>query len=170
MELTYTLTQEDYIQFSLFHNKSDDKTRQKTSRIGIWIMAIVLLIMLYVFKAPTQAALLVAAVFMVTWFIMAPAFYKKWIPYDVKRQIKKGRYSPGVGQRNLVLMEDKIVVSGHAQTTEYAYNQINRIRQNEKYLYLYTGNERAVIVPLSAFKNSGDADHFINTIKEKAKK
>lgn len=165
MELHYTLTQEDYLAFALFHHQNDANSKQKISRVGIWVMAFVLVIMLYVFKVPTQSGLLVAAAVMVVWFFLAPLFYKWFIPFRLQGKIKTGQYTPALGNQTLVLLPKALSLTGLNQTKEYAFEQIRAIKEDGLRLYLYTGDESALMIPLAAFKNEEEKKLFIQALK-----
>lgn len=167
MDLHYSLTQEDYTAFNLYHYQNDKALGPQTSRIGIWIMAIVLVIMLYIFKAPTMAALLVSAIVMIVWFVLAPKVYRLQVTRRLEKQIQQGTFTPLIGQRTLTLLDKGLTLTNPQQTREYDYSQILAIKKDDQRLYLYTGAESALIVPFSAFANEEQRQAFVKTLKEK---
>lgn len=167
MLLHYTISEDDYIAFNIYHARQMPNYRRTI--IGLCLLVPVLM------AAVTPLVFLVfpntspwgwAAVATATSGLGAlfmPARFKALIRRHIKK-ITKER-NEFIGQFSLELREDGLVYTGNAEKLEIAYQRIVKITDDAGLTYLFMGALSAIIVPPAAFADAGQKGAFLNLLR-----
>ena len=167
MRIDYTLEDEDYVRFNIYH--STHAPSQKRTQL------------LYRFGAPALLALILlhgtgwrewrfgmAAGVYVLWMIAWPYFHRFTCGRIVRRMMKDGRRNEFVGDFNLELTEEALRETGSGRTTEVEYGRIDHVAHDGDLHYIYTGSLSAFIVPERAFKDEQEKEAFFGMLEKKS--
>lgn len=169
MELTFKLTEEDYINYNVDHSKTSPSMKRSIliQRIlGPVIFVIVPFMIIQFTDIPLWYWLLVFGVSSVVWF----AFYPRYATWEITRRIKKmlaeGNNENLFNERILVLTNEGITETSSIGETKISWAKIERFEETEDYLYIYVSSVSAHIVPKRVFANTNEQEKFINKITE----
>ena len=151
MTLRYTLTEEDYILFNLYHSIRTPALRRQM-RAPQLLFPVVLGLYLLVFgrSGPPIFYLALFAVASVLWVLLLPRLYRRSIRQTVRAQWSGGAANEFTGPQTLALLEDRIRKESDGRLSETAYRHVTRIVQTPQALYIYVGALSAYIVPVTA--------------------
>ena len=169
MELTFKLTEEDYINYNVAHSKTSPSMKRSIliQRImGPVIFVITPFIIVQFSDIPLWYWLIVFGLSSITWFI----YYPKYAMWEITRRIKKmlaeGNNENLFNERILVLTDEGITETSSIGETKISWVKIERLEETEDYLYIYVSSVSAHIVPKRVFENSSEQEKFINKITE----
>lgn len=151
MEIRYTITEEDYIQFNLYHIEESASLRKQFQMLRLYLpllMAVVIfLVGTQVLKQPALYWVVVAVLYAVGWFVIYPRLYKKSIRKNVVKMAREGDNTSVFGDKTLEIAGDKITISGQDTTEIIDKTAIKEIKQKNDLLILYNSSVSAHIIP-----------------------
>ncbi len=172
MTLNYNLTEEDYIDFNLFHYNNSPKMKKQNTRqlVAIPVLFFILGTLYVVFTKPDSilAPLIICILGTVVWVLAYPFFVKRELKKQVVTLMKEGKKDELVGEYTLTINEDGIHEKNHARSVKSDYDIIEKISMDDKHLYIYNGPMSAFMVPHTAFKSTEEEDETVAYIKEMA--
>lgn len=102
-------------------------------------------------------------------YIIWACFYKKYIIWKVKKNIKKrlneGNNNGGLGEKTFEICGDKIIETSEFGKSSTNIKSVENIFINEVYIYIYINNIQAYIVLIRAFINEKEKEEFIKNMK-----
>ena len=170
MKLEVFMNENDYLEFNIFHMLRSPYGEKLIKKMRILMAAIFLIgalaiLILLNFKTPS----IIGASVLVIMMIVFQLFYKKSIVLNLKMTIKqlkkKGKmaYAP---YSTIEFKKDSIVETTDTEITEKKYSAVERICVVEnKYVYIYTNNVGAYIIPMGSFSGTERFDEFLNLLK-----
>ena len=133
MEIRYTITEEDYIQFNLYHIEESASLRKQFQMLRLYLpllMAVVIfLVGTQVLKQPALYWVVVAVLYAVGCFVIYPRLYKKSIRKNVVKMAREGDNTSVFGDKTLEIAGDKITISGQDTTEIIDKTAIKEIKQ-----------------------------------------
>lgn len=151
MTLHYTMTQEDYIEYNLFHleNSKQQKHTNRLLRFGLSIFGGI-----FVYFGGqwfTQGARLywtvVAIIFMTGWYLYFPQFMKKTQIKSFKKLLKEGDNSALFGKRELVVHKDYLELKDATTTSILNSKNLLEWKETENLIILYVSSITAHVIP-----------------------
>lgn len=167
MELRYTVTENDYIQYNLYHHAHSPSTRRTVAIFRFGVPVILVILSLLTIRHHNLFAWLPAIILAVLWLALTPGFFRRSIAKNVKKLMYEGRYSEFIGDFTVTLLDDTIRYAGNGQTMETAYNRVERVEHDAERLYIYIGSLSAIIIPLRDFKDEAEKQAFLNLLAQK---
>ena len=160
MQVEYQLALEDIENFGLHVNRTSklSKRRLRVSQ-ATGILSTIVLAMIWPRWSSLERVLLVS-VLSLFWIWGYPLYYW-WAIKRNHRRIYSNRENSGVIGSHFLAIEPK-GVSEKSAVGESTTNWIGveRIEQDEKYLFIYIGPLQAHIIPKRAFASGQEADEF----------
>ena len=170
MTIKYTVSEQDFINFNLFHFKHSrqNKIERFFATYGIGILA---LVGIAAFFHDNIAALVLGVGFVVLYVILFQRFFNRTIEREAKKIIDTGRVDDFLGSQKTTLKDDHIEEVFRRSKSITKYSSVERIGYGYGCIFVYLGPVRAIIIPVvSAFSNDEQRDKFINILKEKTGK
>ena len=166
MRLHYTITEDDYIKYNLYH--ISNSASQKRIVLILRLLMPVLFAIIFFIAIPESwvLALSIALVFSIAWFIYLPRSYGRSVMKNVKRLLQEGSANEFVGEYTLELLPDKIKETHSGRLAETPLSVVDRMGRDENSLYIYCGSITAIIIPWRTFKDSREKDAFISELKQ----
>lgn len=168
MELEYSLTEEDYVQFNIEHGKKSPFLRKRIllQRIFGPIIFIIAPFLIQGFSdIPFWYWFTLFGITSILWFV----YYPKYTNWEIKRGIMKmleeGDNENLLNHRKLTLRVDGIQQISEHNVVNTPWEQIDSIWETEDYLFLYISSLSAYIIPKRAFNSKEDQEDFFNEIK-----
>ena len=170
MTISYTITQDDYVRFNLFHMKNSPS--QKRMVLFLQMLFPIMLFLLFAITKPSGTPVFfwaIVAALSAIWVFVVPRSVKRSTRRQVLRLLREGRGNGITGDYTLALQDAHIIETGEFRRTEIPYSGIERVVHDDACLYIYIGSIVAIIVPFSAFKDESEKQLFLERIQEKTK-
>ena len=160
-----SLTEDDYLQFNLFHALRSPYGAKNTLRIRILTdLILVLFVALFFIFDGVNTGTVAAAVAMLIYIIVVHLCYRRILTSTIKRNIKAQKKRGKVAFSPLSTMEffeDHFVESTEENRTEQKYTVVERISVVEnRYVYLHTNSLMAYIIPMASFASKEEYQAF----------
>lgn len=156
MEIKYNLTEEDYVNFNLFHFKNSESA-SKSLNMQRYSIPFIYLIVAYVFSNLADIPFLYAFIpFLIAgilWVLFYPKYFQKRIRSQTKKMIKEGKNEGLLGEHSMLLTEDGIVDTNSNGETKVNWSGIIKMKEDQSNLYLYNSSVSAYILPKRELKN-----------------
>ncbi len=168
MTIQYDLTKEDYIAFNMHHIKSS-KTVKKTLFIQQYVLAIIYLIIPFILADITGESLMFwlipFIIIFILWIAFYPRYFKGYMKKNIIKMLSEGKNENIFGPVSLILEETGVREVTRAGESKANWSSIERVEENQDYIFMYTSAVAAAIVPLRAFTNIEEKNEFLMTLK-----
>lgn len=167
MTLRYTLTNEDYLQFNLFHHQHDPSLRRLYRMLRLLFPALLFLLLLIRRPQPMGLFACIFGVFALLWVLVYPPMHRRSIRWAVNRQFPKNRPHEFIGPQVLSLNEDHIRCERTGRVSETAYSTLLRLARTPQALYVYDTRLSAFIIPLSSAESPAHVEALLQLLRDK---
>lgn len=172
MLLSYNLTEDDYVNFNLWHNLHS-KTIKRTlllTQIGLIGIFVMLWLIVYTLKLDLLFNV-ITAVFVLIMSVYVMVGFPKSVAAGIKKQTRKmlreGKNPSFIGPATFELLEHSIRTTERDTVTELACSRIERIVDTGSELYIYIGSLSGLILPQSAFSGREQREELIEALKRR---
>ncbi|MBE1555385.1 YcxB family protein [Sporosarcina limicola] len=163
MEIDYELTEEDYLNFNMFHVKNS-KTAMKSLAMQRFLTPIVFLILSYVLSAMGDGSFIgLFITFSITgilWIIFYPKYFYSLIKRNTKKMIKEGKNDGLLGNHHLIMNDEGLVDSTSDRETKVTWSGIKNFKEDNDNLYLYTSSISSYILPKRELNNVEEVRNY----------
>ncbi len=176
MIVEYERTVEDIIEFNLFHMSHSPSIRKQTLITQIIVAVLVFigsLVIGYLFhqetKALTSFDYIVALVVSISCFYAVPPFNRAEVRRGFRKATSEGDNKAILGRHTVSLTKDNIFIKTQVGESKYIWSSINKVMQNDKYVFLYVSSINAIMIPVEAFTSNRSLLEFldyVNTCRE----
>lgn len=156
MELRYNLTEEDYLNFNLFHFKNS-KAANRALNIQRFLSPIIF--MAFPFVLSKMGNMSFAGLFIsflvvsILWIVFYPRYFYSFVMRNTKRFIREGKNEGLLGEHRMLLTEEGLVDSTTNGETKVTWAGIQAIDEDQYYIYLYNTSVSAYILPKRDLEN-----------------
>lgn len=164
MELNYKLTEEDYIDFNLFHAKNSKALKKQITmqRVLVPVMYIVLAILASVFLDMPFLVILIPFLIMgILWIIFYPAYYYRLIKRNATKMLREGKNDGVLGAHTIIFTEDGLREISPKGEMSISWSGIESFGENDAGFYLYNSGMSALIIPKRELGNSEAVSRFL---------
>lgn len=167
MEINFRVTENDYIQYNLYHYANSPATKLILMFSRLCVPIVLIIAALIIIKHHTLLSWLPVLIISVAWFFWRPVLFRRTIAKNVKKLMHEGRCCEFIGDFTVTINENALLHARQGQITETAYNRIEHIVQDNERIYLYLGSLTAIIIPKTAFKDASEQEAFLNCLAQK---
>lgn len=174
MKLEYSVSKEDYFRYCMYSYDHSDIAKKQVMMVRLVFAGVILLITLVaLFFQLTDNPLLYS---IILWIVCAALVantkrsMRNTNEKQYRKQINDGRGSEFIGDYTLELSEDRLTLLMQSRKSEIDYNAVERVEQDEFCMYIYCGSMSAVLIPLSAFRDSHQREELLDDLKRKCPK
>lgn len=160
MHIEYQLGLEDIVAFGLYHHRTSRLSKRRlriTQASGV--LSTFVLVMIWPRWSSLERVLFLSG-FSLFW-VWAYPFYYQWA---IKRNHRKiyldSENKGGIGNHFIAIGPEGVRERSPVGESTTAWMGIERIEENEHYLFLYTGPLQAHVIPKRAFASGQEADAF----------
>ena len=151
MELKYEVTEEDYIQFNIYHAENS-KSHKKTYNMLKYYIPILCGIIIYftgpsLFKQPKLYWGIIAILFIIIWIRGFPKRHKKIIRKSVESMLKDRDNSSMICENTMIIGEDDIKVINEHSTEITSLEGIKEVKTYDDMILIYLSGFTAHIIP-----------------------
>lgn len=164
MEIKFTITEEDYIRFNLFHIKNS-KTAMNALKIQRLLIPILYLVVGFVLAEVSDGShglwLSIFLVLGLVWFFFYPKYFYYSVQRRVQKMLKEGKNEGILGEHDMVLSEEGIHDTTSSGETSAKWSNIQNFTEDEHNLYLFNTSLSAYIIPKREIKNIEEFQQFV---------
>lgn len=166
--IKYNVSEQDYINFNIDHFYNSEK--MKSIRVLLKFMPIVsVFIILYIIEgfAFLIPNIVVTVIFAFLWIVLYPKVMTNSLSKTTLKFIKEGKANDFIGQQSIELTEDYIEDSNSSIVSKIKYSTVERISFGHDLFYIYIGAIKAIVIPVSAFKDKEQQNDFFKILSKK---
>ena len=164
MEIHYHLTEDDYLNFNLFHVKNS-KTAIRSLNIQRYLLPIIFIIAAYLASKygnmPFLTAFIIYFIVAVLWIIFYPRYFYRHIGRMTRRMMKEGKNDGMLGDHVMKLTEEGIVDSSANGETKVNWAGIIEMKEDDDNIYLYNSGVSAYILPKRELVDVAEVRSFL---------
>lgn len=150
MEIHYHLTEEDYLNFNLFHVKNS-KTAIRALNVQRILLPIVFIIAGFLLSKfgdiPFLPAIIIYSIIAILCFIFYPKYFYGHVNRISKKMIKEGKNDGLLGDHVMRMTDEGIVDSTVNGETKVNWSGIIEMKEDNHHIYLYNSAVSAYILP-----------------------
>lgn len=167
MKISFELTIDDWMAFQK-HYLSTSKQFKKTKILLVMILPIILLIFLFFeyfkgeFNYYTTTVYIIISLFWVFFYLKR---FDELSLKKTKKMIEEGNNSALLGTHNIEFSDGYFSVKEPGSEYKTNWSAINKIEENEKYIFIYITSVSACIIP--KFKIGNKKEKIAEFIKKK---
>jgi hypothetical protein len=165
MDLRYQLTEEDYINFNLFHMKNSETIMKSVRNQRIFTPVFYLLfsvVFSFLLDIPFLVSFTPFFILSVLWVLFYPKYLFGRAIRHTKKLIKEGRNESILGEHHMVLNDEGIVDKTSKGETKVTWTGINELKENDQYIYLYNSALSGYILPKREFENVEEIRQYLS--------
>lgn len=163
MKIEYNLTENDYINFNIFHMKNS-KTLKRTIMINRFLVPLIFLAMPFILNYMSDIPFLYWAISFILVYILWVSLYEKYVYRINRKRIKRileEKSNEGlIGERVLEIDGENIKITNDSGESKFYIKSIKNIIEDKEYIFAYINSVSAIIIPLQAFKDNEDKERF----------
>ena len=150
MNIHYELTEEDYINFNLYHIKHS-KMGKRSLLLQRIVTPFLYIIVAYLFSMignlPFLPLFITFFIVSALWVIFYPKYFYRLIARNAKKMIKEGKNDDLLGKHQLKMTEEGLVDTTANKETKVTWTGITAIQEDDGYFFLYNSSVSAYILP-----------------------
>lgn len=166
MELKFYLTEEDYLNFNMFHIKNS-KTAKRTLRMQRFLPPVIFIIFSYVLSKlgniSFPGVFIVYLIVSILWIIFYPKYYYHYVSRHTKKMIKEGKNEGFLGERQMILTEEGVRNYTQFSDGTVSWSGIKSFKEDRNAIYLYNSAVSALIIPKRELRNVDEIRDYIKS-------
>lgn len=160
--IDYYLEPNDLVAFSDYYARTS-KTNKAIANVMILSPLVTFPFCVALFGIDTTTF---AALFLFLPLLLIQAVVTKLFnTYITKKAVAEGHNRSIVGRKQITINEDFIETKGKFGTGQFYWGGVEKIEENNDYIFIFIATNSAYIIPKRAFANPKDANVFFNTAK-----
>lgn len=167
MHLEYDFTEQDYIDYNIYHTTFSNSMKRSllTQRYGLAILFITLgAITYWCDQNPSIFTLIYFTFAAIIWIIVFPKIYNRILKKKIMKLVVEGKRNYLFGHHELRIDQDGIHVKTEA--SESTWHCIERAVESDKHVLIYVNSISAIIIPMSAFASDVEKINFLNEVRK----
>ena len=164
MKINYNLTEEDYINFNMFHIKNS-KTGRRSLNIQRLLTPIFFLAFAFMLSIvsdmPLRPLFTVFLLISIIWILFYPKYFYRLIRKNTKKMIKEGKNDGLLGDRCLTMTAAGFVDKSSNGETKGTWSSITSFKEDNENFYLYNSSVSAYILPKREVTNVERVRNYI---------
>lgn len=151
MTIAYEVTEEDYVNFNLYHiqHSPSQKNWYNTIRfvLPVLSMPVIYFTGTLVFNQPRILWMITAVLFYIYWINSYPKQHKKTVRKQTVKLLNEGDNSSLFGKKSLEIVGDNLIFTEESATSTLSKRGVKSIKESDDMLILYVSAVSAIIIP-----------------------
>jgi len=167
MKLNYELTEQDYLDFNIYHSKHSPTIKKSIllqRALGPVVFLIAPFLAIRITNIPLWYWLAIFFISSIIWFVFYPKYFNWELSRRVSKLLNEGKNLDMVGSRSINLTQDGLIESTPHSESKVGWDMVEMINETEDYIYIYISAVSAYIVPIRVFKDAKEKETFRNTL------
>ncbi len=165
MNLEYEFTEQDYIEYNLYHYQNSPSTKRLLliQRYGVALLFMILAPLMHLIsQVPFSYYLISFAIASIVWIVLFPKIVEQSMKKRILKMVEEGKRNYLFGRHELRITQDGI--HGKTGVSETTWHRIERAVETEKHVLVYLNSITAFVVPKSAFGSQEEKDRFLEEV------
>lgn len=167
MEIEYELTRDDIYAFHWRANYTSPSARRTRLKVFVYVFLALLVFMVVPailsgdgFNISLVSLMLLVVPFLITVFF-GWIFLKRQMRREILKLVQEEKPDRGqLGSHKISLTETELVETTHVGQSLTKWAGVDRVEQNDDYIFIYTTPHAAFIVPKRSFDSKHQAESF----------
>jgi hypothetical protein len=168
MNIGFERIQEDFLEFNLFHI-----SHSPTIRRQVLLTQIVMGVLIFVGSTSgiflslgylSLSIYIVVAIVSILATFAYPYIYRRSAISQAQKMLKEGSNKSLLGRHEISLSSDGIIYKTFAGESKLNWQSVEKVLQNDKYVFIYIGAINALVVPKNTFASSGQQKEFLDYV------
>jgi len=160
MQIQYQLDIDDLVAFSLHHSRVSKNLKRRLLLTQAWGVFCSLMIALIWPGWSTTVKVIFFGVSSAFWVIAYPRYYRWVIKRNTRRNYSEGHNRGIVGEHVIVIDPEGVKEVSEVGESTTVWSGIERVEENDNYLFLYTGPIQAHVIPKRGFADDQQITEF----------
>jgi hypothetical protein len=166
----YERTFDDLIKFNLFHIEHSPTIQRQVllTRILTSILTpIFSLAVIYILDRDKNLPLfayIISLIGGVVLFFVYPYINRSTIIRRTSRLLSEGSNKAIIGKQQITTSDEGLVCETQAGNSRINWSSIEKVVQNDEYIFLYVGATNAIVIPKRAFPSFQDQSEFLDVV------
>lgn len=169
MQLKYTVTEQDFVDYNMDFIEHDKGTQQMIHRTQLMMVLLVLVggtALMSVLHALSALSIAVYLALAAGVYFYLPMAFKSKVRKNVHRTIRRSNNKDICGEKTLTITEDSVNLSGENENSTYPFEAFDRVAVGARQLFLHLDDITALIIPNAAFADDGERRAFVESFEE----
>lgn len=166
MKIDYDLTEEDYLNFNMYHVKNS-KTAMKSLKLQRFLGPIFFIVFAYIFSVIAETEILglfiVFLIIGVLWFAFYPKYFYSHVKRQTKKMIQEGENEGLLGEHHLLMTDEGITETTSTSETKVGWESLKEFKEDDDNFYLYNSSLSAIILPKRDVANEEEVRTYIDS-------
>lgn len=167
MEIKYHLTEEDYLNFNLFHVRNS-KSAVRSLNIQRFMGPIIFIVAAFFIanfddSMPIWLALVAYLLASILWIVFYPKYYYGFLKRMTKKMLKEGKNEGLLGDHLMRMTDEGIVDSHRNGETRVNWSGIQSFKESDDTFYIYNSAVSAYILPKRDMADPEEVRSFIQS-------
>lgn len=170
MELRYTISEQDFIDYNMYFIDHDPVTQKTIHRMRLLLAGLVIVggaALMYGVGTLTPVSVAVYVALAAGIYAYAPRGFKNKAKKNVRLTIKRAVNKHICGQKLLTADDEGVRLTGEDEDSRYPYAAFTRVTPVKRQVYLYLDDISALIVPDNAFADAAEKEAFVRFLEER---
>lgn len=170
MELSYTISEQDFIDYNMYFIDHDPVTQKTIRRMQLLLAGLVIVggaALMYGVGTLTPVSVAVYVALAAGIYAYAPRGFKNKAKKNVRLTIKRAVNKHICGQKLLTADDEGVHLTGEDEDSRYPYDAFARVTPVKRQVYLYLDDISALIVPDNAFSDGAEKEAFVRFLEER---
>jgi len=164
LKIDYSLTEEDYLAFNLFHAKNS-KAVSKSLMLQRFLSPIVFITAAFTFSwigdVSLTASLIGFSFISILWIVYYPKYFYYLLTKNSKKMLQEGKNDGLLGDRYMTLSKEGITDVSSSGETKANWSGIKSIQEDDSRFYLYNSALSAYIIPKKSLQNVEETRDYL---------
>ena len=165
MQIDYDLTVEDAAAFSVYNFRTSSRIKR---RLRLSQAAGILATLVFAVLWPDWSSVerLIFTVLLLLLFVFGYPQYYRWAIRRNASKAYSATKSKGVlGKHTVVIEPSGVTETGSVSESKVAWSGVEKIVDDNQYIYIFTSPLQAHVIPKRAFRNNEESQTFLETAK-----
>lgn len=168
MKLTYTLTEQDYIDFNLYTFKKSPTMQKRLLKQRV-TGPVLFIIATIIFPRITDISRMTWAVFFLTasaaWYFYYPKKMEKALRKTTLMQLNEREDDKLLSETQMILTEEGIRIKRESSESVFNWDAFKKVEQSDKQIFIFSRNIAVHIIPKMAFSSSAEMEEFLSIVR-----
>ncbi|MFN8387301.1 MAG: YcxB family protein [Anaerolineales bacterium] len=168
MDIEFERTEEDMVEFNLFHINHSPTIKRQLFAAQITMAVLIFIASMYIVYLQTRylpvISYVAGAVLSIGVGLIYPYIYKQRTIKQARKLFREGSNKSLLGRHEMQLSPDGIRYKTIASESKTNWSSIEKVLQNDKFIFMYIGAINAFVVPKSAFASSEKQKEFLDYV------
>ncbi|HSE31888.1 MAG TPA: YcxB family protein [Pyrinomonadaceae bacterium] len=165
MQIDYDLTAEDAAAFSVYNFRTSPRFKRRL-RISQAMGVFATLIIAVVWPNWTIIDRLIFTVLLFLLFVFGYPLYYRWaIRRNALKTYSAAKSKSVLGEYTVIIESAGLTEKGSVSESKVAWSGVEKIENDNQYIYIFTSPLQAHVIPKRAFRNNEESQTFLETAK-----